>query len=39
MVLAQGNAKFFFEFPYNFYRILSEINSIYIAATCLPPPF
>ena len=34
MVLAEGTAKFFGEIPYNFYRILSEINSIYIAAKC-----
>ena len=25
-----GDAKFFYEFPYNFYRILSEINIVSI---------
>ena len=32
-------AKFFYEFPNNFYRILSEINSIYMTTQCLPPLF
>ena len=34
-----GDAKFFYEFPYNFYRILGEINSIYMTTQCLPPLF
>ena len=34
-----GDAKFFYEFPYNFYRILSEINSIYMTTQCLPSLF
>lgn len=30
----RGDREIFCEIPYNFYRILSEINSIYIAAKC-----
>ena len=34
-----GDAKFFYEFPYNFYRILSENNSIYMTTQRLPSLF
>ena len=37
MVLAEGTAKIFCEIPYNFYRILSGINSSYIALAAKCP--